>query len=57
MGESFWQKVSLTNQMLFELWLIMIFSPVANFVQQSLHIKNYLVVVRKIIFYNNILIE
>ena len=27
MGESFWQKDSLTTYILFELWLIMIFSP------------------------------
>ena len=27
MGKSFWQKDSLTTHILFELWLIMIFSP------------------------------
>ena len=31
MGESFWQNNRLVNHMLFELYLIMIFSPVANF--------------------------
>ena len=36
MGESFWQKDSLITHLLFELWLIMIFNPVANFAQQSL---------------------
>ena len=36
MGETFWQKDSLITQKLFELWLIMIFRPVANFAQQSL---------------------
>ena len=36
MGESFWQKDSLITHTPFELWLIMIFSPVANFAQQSL---------------------
>ena len=36
MGESFWQKDSLITHILFELWLIMIFSPVANFAQHSL---------------------
>ena len=35
MGETFWQKDSLVNHILFELWLIMIFRPVANFAQQS----------------------
>mgnify|MGYP007048883330 CR=1 FL=1 len=35
-GESFWQKGSLITHILFEVWLIMIFSPVANFAQQSL---------------------
>ena len=39
MGESFWQKNSLITHILFELWLIMICSPVANFVQQSLLLK------------------
>ena len=37
MGETFWPKDSLITHILFELWLIMIFSPVANFAQQSLH--------------------
>ena len=36
MGGSFWQKDSLITHILFELWLIMIFSSVANFAQQSL---------------------
>ena len=34
--ESFWRKDSLITHILFELWLIMISSPVANFAQQSL---------------------
>ena len=45
-GGSFWQKDSLITHILFELWLIMIFSPVANFVQQALichFIRLYLV--------------
>ena len=33
---SFWQKDSLITHILFELWLIMIFSPVANFGQHPL---------------------
>ena len=37
MEETFWQKDSLITHILFELWLIMLFSPVANFAQQSLH--------------------
>ena len=41
MGETFWQKNSLITRILFELWLIMIFRPVANFAQQSLS-ENYL---------------
>jgi hypothetical protein len=36
MGESFCQKDSLITHILFELWLIMIFSPVANFAQHPL---------------------
>ena len=36
MRESFWQKDSLITHTLFELWLIMMFSPVANFAQQPL---------------------
>ena len=36
-GKSFWQKDSLIPHILFELWQIMIFSPVANFAQQSLY--------------------
>ena len=36
MGESFWQKDSLITHILFELWLILIFSPVEKFAQQSL---------------------
>ena len=35
-GEAFWQKDSLITHILFEQWLIMIFSPVANFAQQSI---------------------
>ena len=34
--ESFWPKDSLITHILFELWLIMMISPVANFAQQSL---------------------
>ena len=34
--ESFWLKDSLITHILFELWLIMIFRPVANFAQQPL---------------------
>ena len=60
MGGSFWQKDSLINQKNFELWLIMIFSPVANFAQQALRQKalNLLVInhlnssLRHIIFTN-----
>ena len=37
MGESIWLKDSLITHILFELWLIMIFSPVANFAQQPLY--------------------
>ena len=40
MEETFWQKDSLITHILFELWLIMIFSPVANFAQQSLTSQN-----------------
>ena len=36
LGGSFWQKDSLITHILFELWLIMIFSPVVNFAQQAL---------------------
>ena len=36
MGESFWIKDNLITHMLFELWLILIFSPVANFAQHPL---------------------
>jgi hypothetical protein len=36
MGESFWQKTSLVTDILFELQPIIIFSPVANFGDQSL---------------------
>ena len=39
MGESFWQKDSLITHILFELWLIMLFRPVANFAQQSLAVN------------------
>ena len=39
--ESFWQKDNLITYILFELWLIMILSPVANFVQQSLLQKKF----------------
>ena len=35
--KSFWQKDSLITHILFELWLIMIFSPVPNFGQHPLH--------------------
>ena len=37
MGESFWQNYSYITHILFELWLIMTFSPIANFAQQSLY--------------------
>ena len=36
MGGSFWQKDSLITHILFDLWLILIFSPVTIFAQQSL---------------------
>ena len=36
MGKTFWKKDNLIKHILFELWLIMILSPVANFAQQSL---------------------
>ena len=36
MRESFWQKGSLIIHIFFELWQIMIFSPVANFGQHPL---------------------
>jgi hypothetical protein len=36
MGESFWQNNSLVTNILFELQPIIIFSPVANFGDQSL---------------------
>ena len=36
MGGTFWEKDSFFTHILFELWLIMIFRPVANFVQQSI---------------------
>ena len=39
MGESFWQKDSLITHTIFELWLIIIFSPVANFGQHPLVCK------------------
>ena len=39
MGGTFWQKDSLITCILFKLWLIMIFRPVANFTQQSLCLK------------------
>ena len=39
MGGSFWQKDSLITHILFELWLIMVFRPVANFAQQILYIN------------------
>ena len=44
MGQSFWQKDSLITHTLFELCLIMIFSPVANFGDQSIlpYIPNYI---------------
>ena len=38
-GESFWQNNRLVTHILFELWLIMIFSPVANFGQHPLQVK------------------
>ena len=36
-GKTFWQKDSLITHILFELWPIMVFRPVANFAQQSLN--------------------
>ena len=40
MGEPFWQNNSLVSHILFELQPIIIFSPVTNFGNQSLFIKN-----------------
>jgi hypothetical protein len=41
MGESFWQNNSLVTHILFELQPIFIFSPVANFGDQSLGISSF----------------
>ena len=43
MRGSFWQKDNLISYILFELWLIMIFSPVVNFAQQSLLLPFHLI--------------
>jgi hypothetical protein len=39
MGESFWQNNSMVTHILFELQPIIIFSPVANFGDQSLGLQ------------------
>ena len=39
-GETFWQKDSLITHILFELWLIMVFRPVANFAQHGWRMEN-----------------
>ena len=46
MGGSFWQKDSLITHIPFELWLIMVFSPVANFEQHPLEYNDVFFLVR-----------